>query len=65
MKKNDVHVAESNVAPDASSGVACRARNEALPGASDPQEHAALTRRCAPRGGRRVHPHPNRIAENA
>ena len=65
MKRNDVHVAESNVAPDASSGVACRARNEALPGASDPQEHAALTRRCAPRGGRGVRPYTNGLAETA
>ena len=65
MKKNGVHLAPECVAPDASSGVARKARNGALPGASDPQEHAALTRRYAPRGGRGVRPYTGGLAETA
>jgi hypothetical protein len=63
MKKNGVHSAPPCVAPDASSGR--RARNEALPGGSNSQEHGALTRRCAPRGGGGAHPYTNGLAEIA
>ncbi|HEX6820477.1 MAG TPA: hypothetical protein VF123_00370 [Candidatus Sulfotelmatobacter sp.] len=65
MKKKYAHVGESNVAPDASSGVVREARNEALRRASAEPEHSALTRRCAPRGGRGVRPYKNGVAETA
>jgi hypothetical protein len=45
------------VAPDAWSGVARRARNEALTRASALRDNNNFTRRFAPRGGRGVRPY--------
>ena len=51
------HVALNCGAPDASSGVARRACNEALTRISALRDNSNLTRRIAPRGGRGVRPY--------
>jgi hypothetical protein len=65
MKRHGVHVTPNCVAPDASSGVARGARNEALRRACTEGEHHALPRRFAPRGGRGVRSYTNGFAETA
>jgi hypothetical protein len=69
MKRIGAHLATDRaaecVAPDASSGVARKARSGALWGACGLRDYGALTRRYTPRGGRGVRPYTNCLAETA
>jgi hypothetical protein len=58
-------VRDACVAPDASSGVARKTRNEVLTTAVALRNSDALTRRFAPRGGRGVRPYANGSADTA
>ena len=65
MRRNGAHLAPESVAPDALSGVARRARNEAFSRACGLRDYAALTRRFAPPGGRGVRPYTGGLEETA